>query len=428
MSPALVDLVLFVVGGSLGVVVNWAIYRLAYLNPRRISPWSRRGDPNLQPIDFVPIVGWWFQRRFAPTFGPGFWIRPMTIELACGIALPLFWHGIRSGILTTSANFAPLPPAAGQQWIWVAFFFALAMLLTAATFIDFDEKTIPDEITLSGTLFALLFAFFVPLSRLPNVDLVQGKIQVEALHFASPDNLPTWHQGGWGLATVMAVVLIWMFALLPKTITWRWGIVRGLRFMWASMWRRDRVSRLVAVATPTINIVNRKMICGLAVLLMLLSVSAWAVGGSAWDNLFGAWMGLAFGGGLVWAVRIIAGGALGKEAMGFGDVTLMAMIGAWLGWQPALLVFAIAPFAALFIALAQLLTMRHTEIAFGPYLSLGAVVVVCLWGTIWHDWAKTGVFALGPVLLVITLVCLVLMAAMLSGWRAIRERWLKGSP
>jgi prepilin signal peptidase PulO-like enzyme (type II secretory pathway) len=137
-------------------------------------------------------------------------------------------------------------------------------------------------------------------------------------------------------------------------------------------------------------------------------------------------MGLAFGAGLVWAVRIIAGGALGKEAMGFGDVTLMGMIGAWLGWQPALLVFAIAPFAALFIAVAQLLMTRHTEIAFGPYLSLGAVVVVACWGSLWHDWAKWGVFAFGPMLLVITLVCLVLMAGMLGGWRAIKERWIGG--
>jgi hypothetical protein len=89
-------------------------------------------------------------------------------------------------------------------------------------------------------------------------------------------------------------------------------------------------------------------------------------------------------------------------------------------------VFAIAPFAALFIAVAQLLAMRHTEIAFGPYLSLGAVVVVASWGSIWHDWAKNGVFVLGPALLVIALVCLVLMAAMLGGWRAIKNRWVEG--
>jgi hypothetical protein len=33
---------------------------------------------------------------------------------------------------------------------------------------------------------------------------------------------------------------------------------------------------------------------------------------------------------------------------------------------------------------------------------------------------------LGPALLVIALVCLVLMAAMLGGWRAIKNRWVEG--
>ena len=162
---------------------------------------------------------------------------------------------------------------------------------------------------------------------------------------------------------------------------------------------------------------------GLGLVLIVAVLGGWWVGGAAWDRLFSAWMGFAFGGGLVWAVRIVAGSSLGREAMGFGDVTLMGMIGAWLGWQPALLVFAIAPFAALVIAVIQLIAVKHTEIAFGPYLSLGAIVVILFWGSLWHDWAKFSVFALGPVLLVITLLCLVLMAGMLGTWRLIKVRW-----
>ena len=41
----------------------------------------------------------------------------------------------------------------------------------------------------------------------------------------------------------------------------------------------------------------------------------------------------------MWAVRIIGTLTLRQEAMGFGDVTLMAMIGAFTGWQSTLLIF-----------------------------------------------------------------------------------------
>jgi prepilin signal peptidase PulO-like enzyme (type II secretory pathway) len=165
-----------------------------------------------------------------------------------------------------------------------------------------------------------------------------------------------------------------------------------------------------------------KLLLGLGVVLIGLTVVAHARGGPAWERLFSALMGLGFGGGIVWSVRLIAGGALGREAMGFGDVTLMGMIGAWLGWQPALLAFAFAPFAALLIAVTQLVISRHTEIAFGPYLSLGAAGVLVTWGPLWHDWAKFEVFSLGPILLAITVVCLGLMAGMLFGWRKLKER------
>lgn len=425
MLQILFDVLLFAIGSSVGAAVNWAIYRLAILNPRRISPWSRRDDRSSRLADFIPIAGWWFQRRLVPSLGTGFWIRPMAIEFASGIALPLLVHGIRSGMLTSGTRFAMLPPAEVQVLTWSAFFFVMIAFLVAATFIDFDEQTIPDEITLTGTLIALLVAYLVPSSRLPDVDVIAGGIRMSPLQFASPHAMPIWHHGGWGLGSVLALVLIWMFALLPKTITWRRGLVRGLRYLCASMWRRrSRPSQQLETEVASICVVGPTMIVSLGLVLSVWTILAWRLGGPAWDHWFGAWMGLAFGGGLVWAVRVIAGGALGKEAMGFGDVTLMGMIGAWMGWQPALLVFAIAPFAALIIALIQLLAMQRTEIAFGPYLSLAAVIVLTTWGSLWHDWAKFGVFVLGTYLLAITLVCLVLMAVMLGGWRAIKDRWI----
>jgi hypothetical protein len=143
-------------------------------------------------------------------------------------------------------------------------------------------------------------------------------------------------------------------------------------------------------------------------------------GGYPWQGLLTALLGLAFGGGLIWAIRIVASVAIGKEAMGFGDVTLMAMIGAALGWQPTLVTFFLAPFAALFIALAQYALTRRNDIAFGPYLSLGAAIATVWWAPIWERWAGE-LFRMGVFIPQAVAVCVLLMGAMLFAWRLIKR-------
>jgi hypothetical protein len=75
--------------------------------------------------------------------------------------------------------------------------------------------------------------------------------------------------------------------------------------------------------------------------------------------LLTALVGMATGGLLVWFFRIVFGWVLAEEANGFGDGTLKAVIGAFLGWQATLIVLFLAPFAAVAIAVGQwLLTGR----------------------------------------------------------------------
>jgi leader peptidase (prepilin peptidase)/N-methyltransferase len=118
-------------------------------------------------------------------------------------------------------------------------------------------------------------------------------------------------------------------------------------------------------------------------------------------------IGMLVGGGLTEFFRLGGTLALRREAMGFGDVTLMAMIGAFLGWQAAVLTFFIAPFFGLAHALWKLLdyigkrisgrqlSSTDREIPFGPYLSMAAVVLLLTWPVVWPHRAK-GLFETLP--------------------------------
>jgi leader peptidase (prepilin peptidase) / N-methyltransferase len=94
-------------------------------------------------------------------------------------------------------------------------------------------------------------------------------------------------------------------------------------------------------------------------------------------GLINALLGVAVGGGLLWALALASPYLFGKEGMGGGDIKLLAMIGAFLGWKPALLTIMIGSLAGsvIGISLIALKLMKRDEyIPFGPFLVLGALL------------------------------------------------------
>jgi leader peptidase (prepilin peptidase)/N-methyltransferase len=92
-----------------------------------------------------------------------------------------------------------------------------------------------------------------------------------------------------------------------------------------------------------------------------------------------AGVGMLVGGGAVWLTRILGTLGFGREAMGLGDVHLMAAAGAVIGWRDALLAYLIAPFVALgWIAVSGALARMRggatRELPYGPHLALAVVI------------------------------------------------------
>lgn len=400
-------LVLFVCGAALGSLLNLAIYRLSW-EPRWISPWRREPKrPTTGWPTRLPIVGWWLLRHETVHHGARFWIRPLLIELTTGLLLAgLYWWEIDEQGLLIPPLIAPLAPMGNLAWTLHAEYGAQAILIAfmiVASWIDVDERIIPDSVTIPGTLLGLTLATLVPQSLLPDVILNREGAVVTYLHAASPNDWPAMLVAGQvtALAVGLGCYWLWCAGLLPR----RWRARRGVVWAWRLFWARLARERFTL------------LVFGLAAVGSVLIAAVWWWGGDAWRGLASALIGLAAGGGLVWAVRFVGTSVLGREAMGFGDVTLMSMIGTFVGWQACLIIFFLAPFFGLLVGAAQWLLHRESEIYYGPFLCLATLTVIIRWAAIW-DWALP-MFAIGWLVPLAVIACLILMAALLSGWHGL---------
>lgn len=394
---------LAIAGLAVGSLVNIGIYALAWFS-RPISPWQQRHAqaPARVWSDFLPVVGWFGLARETKIHGRGFWIRPLLIEFSCGLIFPaLYWWEV-SGHLTPSLAGVVPAAATSLQHLFVGHAILFALMLVA-TFIDFDEKTIPDEITIPGALCGLLLAAAWPDIHLPvprPLPLLPG-FGYQPLLLTSTSEWPAWFNSISGLGIGLAIFTAWCVALIPATATLRRGWWNGVRFYFASICREHGWWKLLI----------------LAVLGNVAIAAAWRGGGAGWQGLLSALVGLAFGGGSIWAVRIVGRMALHKEAMGFGDVTLMAMIGAFLGWQACLMTVFLSSILAVVVAVIQAISTGQRDIPFGPYLCAAAAIIMIRWPLFWQQFGP--VFGLGWLVPALLVVCLALMAGLLMLWRIV---------
>ena len=278
----------------------------------------------------------------------------------------------------------------------------LLLLLAAATWIDFRQRVIPDAITVPGVLGGLAWMTLWPRGLLPVVREVPRSFapplrESDVLGLVGPLHgpWPEWLSaapGLAGLATAVAVFAAWWFVGTAPAAT-----AAGPR----SRWGRLADPRWLVAAV------------GLAIV-----AGGWLSGGDHWRALASSLGGLAVAAGIVWLTRAGASLALGREAMGLGDVTLMAMVGAWLGWQACVLACFLGVFIGLAHGVVQLVLHGEAELPFGPSLCLAAAVVVLGWRGLW---GRTADFFEHPLDMAAVVVAVIALTGLtLLAWHRVR--------
>jgi leader peptidase (prepilin peptidase)/N-methyltransferase len=110
---------------------------------------------------------------------------------------------------------------------------------------------------------------------------------------------------------------------------------------------------------------------------------AWAV------SLIGAAIGALAGGGSLWLMGFLWEKLRGVEAMGLGDVKMMLMVGAYLGWRLTILTILVAALSGSLVGVSIMLRRGSRDLQmmlpFGIFLGIGSIVSLLL-GTRMIEW------------------------------------------
>lgn len=364
---------IFCFGACVGSFLNVVIYRLP-AGMSVINPPSRCPTCGAHLKFFrenLPIVGWFMVRGKCRYCGVKISPQYMIIE----IMMALMFVGLYVLLFAVSPG-TPFWSGLGGPWwnynsivlAWPAFVvlsFLLASLV-AMTVIDARTFTIPIQIP--------LFVTFTALIAWPLQQLLPHK--TPASH--------TWPIPGLNWTGVMMSVggmigVMIAFALLKAG---------RLRYSFADY--NDFVKEGEVLADYPHA--RREMVVELVYLApcILLMIGGWYVGsrmsGHPSHLLQAAVAPLAgylMGGGLIWGIRILGTLGFGREAMGLGDVHLLAAVGACLGWGDPIIIFFLAPFFGLLwamfsIGLASIFRKARRELPYGPHLAAATLALILL--------------------------------------------------
>lgn len=158
------------------------------------------------------------------------------------------------------------------------------------------------------------------------------------------------------ISCIMAVLIGWRYGLT-------WTTAAGLIFSWGLLW--------MSVIDLDHYLLPDQLTLPLLWLGLLLSLF------HLFTDPVSAIIGAAAGYSSLWLIATLFRLISGKVGMGNGDFKLLAMLGAWLGWQALPFIILFASVSGLLLGLGLILLKKHsrnTPIPFGPHLAFAGWV------------------------------------------------------
>lgn len=413
----------FAVGACIGSLINVLVYRLP-LGLDVVRPTSRcpSCSTKLTWRENIPIFGWIMLRgrcRFCHgKISPEYPI----VELFTAVVFAMFyvlWYLVRPDTVWLGVPVGAAAPewamnGAANTWPIFVVLLTLVGCLIAMTIVDAKTFTIPLVLAWVPAIVAVVVlpthAAWFEHNFGPLTELAPGAWGNEGGRRVW-QSAPEWI---WSLSTpmpdqlnVIGAAIGGTVGLVVSLLLLKFGLIRR-SFLDYEEWEKTEIARLEAeraqktteeaVQEPAqpheselwiqYPHARREMLKEVAFLggpaggawLGATAAGVWFTGDAPlWLTvLSGVLLGYLIGGAVVWGVRVLGSLAFGKEAMGLGDVHLMAAVGACLGWIDPVIAFFLAAFLGTGWELARRVLggTLNKALPYGPHLAAATMLVV----------------------------------------------------
>ncbi len=370
---------LLMLGACVGSFLNVVIYRLprgeSVVFPPSHCPSCGRG---IKSYDNIPLVSWLLLRgkcRFCsqPISARYIAIEAATAGLVGGLYICYYMLELREGV-------GPFT----QSWPMFAAHAALLCCLLVCTVVDMETWTIPLEVCWIVSLAGIISSGASPHNFMPTISPAAGAVCIGAT-----------------IGLVIALTLKHFGLIRESFIDASDKPLFAADEKAAAERSHTRPTPHAIAATKAHGVNPRKevmietaflapvIILAIAGAMLVTKVPAIA---AFWNGLFdeaasgkfaihfrgvlAALLGYFVGAAWIWGMRIFGTLAFGKEAMGLGDVHILAAVGAVCGWVIPSLAFFIAPVFGLVWALYLWLGRNQRELPYGPWLAAGTGIAI----------------------------------------------------